>query len=134
MTKIISIFIVVLVLFGGWHLFLYWEKVKNQEETAKKDAAAAVVLGDQLQGMPPGLDQSLVAAQRGGATGLRNWLKAYGAKVQDPRKAWIELDYVQAVYRDDPAEARKVFHQVKDRVPATSPVYQRIKQLEPTYQ
>ena len=43
MTKIISIFVIVLVLYGGWHLFLYWEKVKNQEETAKKDAAAAVV-------------------------------------------------------------------------------------------
>jgi hypothetical protein len=134
MTKIISIFIVVLILYGGWHLFLYWESVKNQEETKKKEAAAAVVMGDQLPGLPQGLDQSLQAAQKQGAVGLRNWLKVYGARVQDPRKAWIELDYVQAVYRDDPAEARQVFHKVKDRTPATSPVYQRIKQLEPTYQ
>ena len=134
MTKMISIFIVVLVLFGGWHLFLYWEKVKNQEETAKKDAAAAVVLGDQLQGMPPGLDQSLVAAQRGGATGLRNWLKAYGAKVQDPRKAWIELDLCVAIRRDSPAEAREIFARVKKRVAPPSPVFPRMKDLERAFQ
>ena len=133
MTKIISIFIVVLVLFGGWHLFLYWEKVKNQEETAKKEAAAAVVMGDQLQGLPPGLDQSLAAAQRGGAAGLRNWLKAYGAKVQDPRKAWIELDYCGMVFREDPSEAKRVFASVKERTPQSSPVWPRIKQLEKTY-
>jgi hypothetical protein len=134
MTKLISILIIVLVLYGAWHLFLYWEQVKNQEESAKKEAAAAVVAGDQLPGVPQGLEQSLQAAQRQGAAGLRNWLKTYGRNIQDPRKAWIELDYVVAVARDDPAEAKKVFGQVKERTPATSPVFPRIKQLEKTYQ
>ena len=134
MTKVIAIFIVVLVLYGGWHLFLYWEDVKNQEATTKKQAAAALVVGDQLPGMNPGLNQSLEAAQKRGAAGLRYWLKAYGRNIQDPRKAWIELDHVVAVARDDPGEARKVFRDVRDRTPATSPVYPRIKQLETTYQ
>ena len=134
MTKVISIFIIVLVLYGGWHLFLYWEKVQKQEETAKKEAAAAVVVGEQLPGLPQGYEQSLQAAQKGGAEALRNWLKTYGRNVQDPRKAWIELDYVVVVAREDPSEARKVFAQIKERTPATSPVYSRIKQLEKTYQ
>ncbi len=134
MTKVISIFIVVVLIYGGWHLFLYWEKVQKQEETAKKEAAAVVVTGDQLPGLPYGLESGLQAAQKQGATGLRNWLKTYGRSVQDPRKAWIELDYCRAVFRDDPSEARKVFGQVKERTPATSPVYPRIKEFEKTYQ
>ena len=134
MTKIISVLIVVLVLYGGWHLFLYWEQVKNQEETAKKQEAAAIVAGDQLPGVPQGLQASLQAAQKEGAAGLRNWLKTHGRSIQDPRKAWIELDYCVAVARENPSEARKVFAQVKERTPATSPVFPRIKQLEKTYQ
>ena len=134
MTKLISILIIVVVLYGCWHLFLYWEDVKNQKETQKKEAAAAQVNGDQLPGMPYALDRSLEAAKKDGAAGLRKWLKTYGPSIQDPRKAWIELDYVVAVARDDPNEARRVFGQVKERTPATSPVYPRIKQLEKTYQ
>jgi hypothetical protein len=133
MTKLIAIFAVVIVLYGGWHLFLYWEKVRDQKETEKKQAAAALVVGDQLPGMPSTFNQSLQAAQAQGAAGLRNWLKTYGRSVQDPRKAWIELDYCVAVSHDDPSEARKVFAQVKERTPATSPVFPRIKQLEQAY-
>jgi hypothetical protein len=134
MTKIISVLVVVLVLYGGWHLFLYWEDVKNQEAAAKKTEAAAITTGDQLQGLPQGLEPTLQAAKNQGATGLRNWLKTYGKNVQDPRKAWIELDYCVLVARDDPSEARKVFAEVKGRTPAASPVMPRIKQLEKTYQ
>jgi hypothetical protein len=65
---------------------------------------------------------------------LRNWLKAYDRQIKDPRKAWIELDYCVLVAREDPAEARRVFASVKDRMPASSPVWPRIKQLEKTYQ
>ena|SRR2546421_42550 len=134
MTKLIALLIIVAVLFGGWHLFLYWEEVKNQKETARKEAAAATINGDQLSGLPYTLERSLQAAEKQGAPGLRNWLKTYGRSVQDPRKAWIELEYVVAVARDDPNEAKKVFKEVKERTPATSPVFPRIKQLEKTYQ
>jgi hypothetical protein len=43
MTKLIAAVIIILVLYGAWELFLYWEKVKNEEkwllDTAAKDAA-----------------------------------------------------------------------------------------------
>ena len=134
MTKLIASFIIVLVLFGGWHLFLYWEKVKNEEATAQKQAAAAIVSGNQLPGLPSQLESSLDAAQKQGAAGLRNWLKIYNRNVVDPRKAWIELDYCVAVAREDPAEAKRVFAEVKGRLQPSSPVWPRVKQLEKTYE
>ena len=134
MTKLIAALIIVVVLYGGWQLFFYWERVKNEEETQKKQTVAEAVMGDQLPGMPYQLDASLRAAQNQGAAGLRNWLKAYGEKIQDPRKAWIELDYCVAVSREDPSEARRVFAEVKKRTQSTSPVWPRIKRLEKTYE
>ena len=134
MTKLIAVLIIVAALYSGWKLFLYWEKVKNEEETKQKQDAAAMVVGDQLPGLPYNLEASLQAARKRGATGLRKWLKTYGQSVEDPRKAWIELDFCIAVAREDPAEARRVFAAVKERLAPSSPVWPRLKQLEKTYE
>lgn len=134
MTKVIAVFIIVVVLYGSYSLFLYWEKVKNEEETKQRQEAAAMVLGDQLPGMPYQLEQSLQDARKKGAPGLRAWLKANAPSLEDPRKAWIELDYCVAVAREDPAEAKRVFAGVKERIGPASPVYPRLKQLEKTYE
>src|SRR6266436_2012725 len=131
-TKLIAALIIVAVLYGGWNLFIYWDKVKNEKESIRKEAAAAVVTENSLPGLPYGLEQGLQAARRQGAVGLKNWLKRYGNSVQDPRKAWIELDYCVMIARDDPAEARRVFASVRERTGPTSPVWPRIKQLAPT--
>ena len=134
MTKIISVLIIVLVLYGGWNLFLYWEKVRDEKENTRRAATAATVIPEQLPGLPVGLEPTLQAAQKGGAVGLKNWLRQYDRVVGDPRRAWIELDYVVLVARDDPAEARRVFAAVKKRTTPASPVYERVKQLEKTYE
>ncbi len=138
MTKIIAALIILLVLWGGWELFFYWERVKNEQETQKKQAAAALVVGDNLPGMPYNtayqLDKSLKAAQTQGPAAMKNWLKTYGTMVKDPRKAWIELDYCQLLASQDPAEARRIFAEVKARTPQSSPVWPRIKEMEKTYQ
>ena len=134
MTKLIGVLIIVVVLYGGYSLFLYWEKVKNEEEVKQKQDATAMVMGDQLPGMPYQLEQSLQDARKRGAAGLRAWLKAHAQGVEDPRKAWIELDYCVAVAREDPAEARRAFATVKERTPPSSPVWPRLKQLEKTYE
>ncbi len=134
MTKLIGVVIILLLLWGGWELFFYWERVKNEEETQKKQSAAAAVMGERLPGMPYQLEPSLSAAQSQGAAGLQAWLKTYGRTIQDPRKAWIELDYLVLISRDNPAEAKRLFAEVKARTPETSPVWQRIKQLEKTYE
>ena len=134
MTKLIAVVILVAVLYGGWELFFYWEKVKNEQETQQKQAAAAIVAGEQLEGMPPQMEPMLKAAESQGAAGLRNWLKAYGASIHDPRKAWIELDYCLLISRENPAEAKRLFAEVKSRTPETSPVWPRIKKLEKAYE
>jgi hypothetical protein len=133
-TKLIAALILAVILFGGWQLFFYWEKVKNEEEVAKKQAAASVVTGESLPGLPQQLEQSLHAAQDKGAEALKIWLKTYGQKLQDPRKAWIELDYCELILRADPAEARRIFAEVKDRTPPSSPVWPRMNQLAKTYE
>jgi hypothetical protein len=89
---------------------------------------------DSLQGFPPGYDASLRAAQQQGAAALGNWLKVYGPAVQDPRKAWIQLDYVLLITRDNPQEAKRIFNEVKDRTPPSSPVWPRVHDLEKSYQ
>ena len=133
-TKLIAALIIVGVLYGGWNLFLYWDKVKNEKESIRKEEAAAMVTENSLPGLPYALEQGLQAARRQGAVGLKNWIKTYGNSVQDPRKAWIELDYCVMIARDDPAEARRVFASVRERTGPASPVWQRIKQLAPTYE
>ena len=82
-TKVIGVLAVVLVLFGGFKLFLYFERVRNERETEQKQEAAALVIGDQLEGLPQSLASSLQTAQTQGAAGLRNWLKTFGHAVQE---------------------------------------------------
>jgi hypothetical protein len=134
MTKLIAIVVILLVLYGGWNFFLYWERVKNEKEDQQRAVAASAVNQYALEGMPSQLQPSLDAAQKQGPAAFRNWLKIYGPSLQDPRKAWIELDFCAVVVRDDPSEARRVFKEVKGRTPPSSPVWPRIKQLEPTYE
>ena len=121
MTKLIAAVIIVAVLYGGWELFLYWDKVKNEEEASQKQAAASEVRGESLPGMPYQLQSSLDAAQRQGAAGLGTWLKTYGPNIQDPRKAWIELDYCLMISTANPAEAKRIFAEVKKRTPSPPP-------------
>ena len=132
-TLIIAV-IVVAVALGGWQLFEYWERVQDEKFNAEKNAAASVVNPDTLQGLPGGYDVSLRAAQQQGATALGNWLKLYGPAVQDPRKAWIQLDYVLLITRENPQEAKRIFNEVKDRTPPSSPVWPRVHDLEKSYQ
>lgn len=133
MTKIITAVIIIAVLYGGWHLFLYWEKVKNEEEVQKKELAQAAVAGDSLPGLPYQLEASLQTARQQGATALGTWLKNNEASLQDPRKAWIELEYVLLLARENPSEAKRVFQTVRERVPESSPVRKRVVELEKTF-
>jgi hypothetical protein len=134
MTKLIAAAIIILVLYGGVQLFFYWEKVRDEEKIAQKQAASSTVDPHSLPGMPQQMENALTAAQNQGAAGLRTFLKANARILQDPRKAWIELDYCLALSREDPSEAKRLFAEVKGRTPPSSPVWPRIKQLEKTYE
>ena len=132
MTKLISIFVVIVVIFSGWHFFQYWKQVRDEEEQQKVEKT---INGDALAGMPTyELDRMYQASRAKGPAVVREWLKAHGAVVKDPRRAWIELDFVVSIMRDNPAEARQVFSSVKSRLKETSPVWPRMKELEKSIQ
>src|SRR5689334_4970645 len=117
MTKVIGVLIIVLAIAGVWELWSYWDQINQDKDLAAKKAVAAKVNGDQLAGMPGGMESTYQAAMKGGPAAVKAWLKRYLQSVQDPRRAWIELDYMVSIARDEPAEARKIFAEVKNRTP-----------------
>lgn len=128
---LITAVIVAALAFGGWQLYLQWKVAKD---TQPKVEQAAPVDTASLPGMPAAMEPAYKIAKDQGAPGLKNFLTRYGKAIKDPRLAAIELDYVVLVSKDDIAEARTTFARVKERVPPSSPVYNRMKQLEKTYE
>ena len=134
MKALITLAIVVVAYLAiQWLVSRYDQSSKGQSPSAPPPAQVSTELrGESLPGLPPGLETSLAAATKEGPAGLKEWLKRYRVYVKDPRLAWIELDYV--VLSNDPKEAKKIFQSVKERTPPTSPVYDKIKKLEKTYE
>lgn len=129
----IGILILALIGFGGFKLWEYWDAT---EQNKIKPDPTANVQPQSLQGLPQGLEQPLQDAQAKGPEAFREFIDNIKKSplVKDPRLAWIELDYVVMLAGKDPAEARKVFRKVKERTPADSPVYARVKSLEKTFE
>jgi len=135
MKAVIIILIVAGVVFGGYKIWEYWDNVEHEREM-KANAPQAEITGDRLPGMPPKLEQSFKDAEKGGPKTLKPWVdrvKSTGM-VKDPRLAWIELDYVLMITKDDPVQAKRIFADIKQRTPPDSPVLPRIKALEKNYE
>ncbi len=136
MTKLLWIIGIIAVIVGGYKIWEIWEQYDKDKDLAAEEARKREVKGEMLPGLPyeiPNIQDSLATAQKGGATTLANWLKTYGSKVQDPRKAWIELDYMEDIAHEDPNEARKIFAMVQSRITTNSPVWPRIEKLKSTF-
>ena len=133
MKALIAILAVVAAIFLGWKLLDYWDEVGRERE-ARQQAANAQVDPKSLPGLPYQLEGPLEEAQKKGAASLKDWLEKAkrSGQVKDPRLAWIELDYVLLISSKNPAEAKRVFSEVKQRMPPESPVYKKIKSLETT--
>jgi hypothetical protein len=134
MTKAIWVLIILVVGYLGYVMFQQWDKARLEHAGVKKDEGAAVVTGESLPGMPNQLEQGLRTAKERGATAFRTWFNANKRLLADPRKAWIELELCVAMSRENPAEAKKIFASVKSRVPPSSLVWPRMKELEKTFE
>ncbi len=134
MTRLIAILVVVALLWVGWKLLEYWHQVQVDRKNQWKQKTAQVVTPESLPGMPYELQPSLDAAEKEGPEALQNWLKTYSAYLQDPKKAWIELDYCVMIARENPTQAKNIFKSVKERTPTSSPVWPRIQELEKSYE
>jgi len=133
MKFLVGVIIIVGLSMGGWQLYQYWGNFKEKDTTAIAPAEPEIS-GDQLPGMPPKLQPVLDVARKRGAAGLHDFLTMYGNTINDPRRASIELDYVVLLAQSSPGQARQEFAKVKSRVPSNSPMYNRVKQLEKTYE
>lgn len=129
----IAILIIALVGFGAFKLWEYWDKTEQNKTVVDPTAN---VQPQSLQGLPSALEQPLEEAKGKGPDALRDFIENIKKSplVKDPRLAWIELDYVVMVASKDPAEAKRVFRKVKERVPPDSPVYQRVQFLAPNFE
>jgi hypothetical protein len=136
MKFVIAMIIIIGLSVGGYNFYQYWLKFKDKtsDTIAVNVPAAPPIDGSQLPGLPQKLDEPYNAAKNRGANGLRDFLNAYGGQIDDPRKAWIQLDYIELLSQSSPGEARQKFHDVESRITQDSPVYPRVKQLEKTYQ
>jgi hypothetical protein len=135
MKIVIGLVVIIACLGGAYKIWEYWDKVSHDRDISEQEAAAKLnISGDSLQGMPQDLRKSFDIAKGNGPAAMGKWLNFYGAKVEDPRRAWIELDYVVSIAQDNPNEAKRIFADVKARTPETSPVYTRIKSLQKTFE
>jgi len=133
MKFVIGLIIVVGLWLGAWQFYQYWGNYKDKTPSAPEPAHVEIS-GAQLGGLPASLEGPLQRAEEHGAVALRQFLAAHGKEIQDPRLAWIELDYVVLAGLSDPGEARLVFAKVKGRLTPGSPVYERMQQLQKTYE
>lgn len=133
MTKLIWALIIAAVAFVGYRVYEHWAKIQ-EERGGKVEAPVVAVSGDSLPGMPAHLDAGCRAAREKSPAAFRAWFNANEKQLSDPRKAWIELDLCVAIRRDSPAEAKEIFARVKKRVPPSSPVWPRMKELERAFQ
>ena len=136
MSKLIGILLIVGALCGLWTLREMYMETKRDNPEAYNTGGADVPQEfnpKTLKGLHYTLEKPLSDAQKSGADGLKKFLTQYRAAIHDPRLAWIQLDYVVLVATKDPAEARAVFAEVKQRTPTNSPVYPRIEKLSRVY-
>jgi hypothetical protein len=133
MTKVIWVFIIAAVVFIGYRFYVHWEQTQA-ESGGPKESPVTSVSGESLPGLPPQLETSLRTAKDRSPAAFRAWFKLHEKELADPRKAWIELDLCVAIRRDDPAEARQIYAHLKQRVPPSSPVWPRMKELERAFQ
>lgn len=135
MKALISILILLAVIFTGWKVYDYYQEVEQQKE--QEEAGAGLNISPrELAGLPRELERPLSEVSKKGPSALKDWLEQAKANnmVSDPRLAWIELDYVLMIVRQDPVEAKRIFRSVKERIDEESPVYPRVKSLEKSFE
>jgi len=132
----ISVLILIIVIVGAFKLWDYWDRVSQEKEEAQKVQDGSDIQENSLSGMPFQLEQKYTQAKQKGAAGMKEFLDTYGhaPKFEDPRKAWVQLDYVVMIAGSDPTEAKRIFQEVKGRIRTNAPIYRRIRAMEKAYE
>jgi len=135
-SKFIGALVAVLAIWIGWMLYEYWTSTKDEQAHPKAPKKVKVLTIQDLGELPQNLEAELATASQEGAPAVKRFLDKYqkSPSLKDPRKAWIQLDYVLMVSMKDPGEARTVFRDVKNRIGPDSIVYERVKKMQANYE
>ena len=135
MKILITILVILFVVMGAYKLFDYWDQTSQDQEVTKRAADGSDIQESMLPGMPYQLEQKYGQAKQKGPSAVKEFLDAYGKapKFEDPRKAWVQLDYVVMIMGSDPVEAKTIFLDVQSRIRTNAPIYRRIRSMEHTF-
>ena len=136
MKALISILIVLMLILGAFKLWDYWEKVSQEQELNQKAADGSDVDPTRLRGVEWDVENLYLEARQKGPDDVRKFLDRFdkSPKFKDPRRAWIELDYIVSITSSDPVAAKQRFLDVKERIKTNSAVYPRIRAMSKTYE
>ena len=132
MKNLLWILIIVLIGYGSTKFAAYYNEVQRKTQGPTPEEIAAK--SREIPPLSPQLESSLQQAKAGGAATFKAWLDRYANSIQDPKRADVELDYVQMLARSDPAGAKRLFAIIRPRIPADSILIERVKKLEKVYQ
>jgi len=133
----LRIIIVGLILWGAYVVASYLSKEYNRAKVETGEAPAPVrqtAPAVELTGLPPALAPSLDAAQSRGPATFKKWIEINRKHIRDPKLGDIQLDYAVAVARQNSAEAKSVYAEVKARTPSNSPLQPRLKRLSSSFE
>jgi hypothetical protein len=126
----LRLLIIALLIWGGYYvvssLTSRYQAIEKKETVANQPAP---VPSAALEGMPYQLQGSLDAAEAQGPAALKRWIDANHRYLRDPKLGDIELDLAVALMRQNLAEARAIYNNVKARTPANSPLQGRLQKL-----
>src|SRR5687767_7988424 len=106
MSKVIGLLIIAAVGLLGYVLYNYYQTME-EDKKSKKPVETEINVWE-LGQMPRGFEESLKQAESLGTKAFGDWVKTHGPHVPEPRRSWIELDYVVMIATEKPAEAKKL--------------------------
>ena len=131
----LRLIIIALLIWGGYYvvssLTSRYQAIEKKETVANQPAP---VPSSSLEGMPYQLQGSLDAAESQGPAALKRWIDANRRYLRDPKLGDIELDLAVSLMRQDLAEARSIYKDVKSRTPANSPLQGRLQKLSKSFE
>ena len=136
MKVLMSILLVLGLIMGVYKGYEYWERVNNEKALNDKARLGENIAGKNLPGVTWQAEQRYQEAMQRGPAAVKAFLTAFAKSpgFKDPRRAWIELDYVVSITASEPVEAKQLFYEVKKRISTNSVIYPRVRTLAPTYE
>ena len=131
LKQILTVIFIAIAVYVGIKFSAYFQK--RLQEAEQKTEGPPLYAPGKLPGLPAELEPAYEEAKAHGLDGLREFLRQHRPEIEDPRLADIQMDYVVLVGRDNPAEARRVLDDIRQRLGPTSSAYKRFQQLQQVY-